>query len=562
MVLAVVMCQVIMEWWRLVVLVACQILEVFSDRDHGLQARMEVQCGMENMQVIVPHSLRGDLRMKVLNTEGKMEVLRNNSLCGIWVTQKYDGSVIVETSYDGCYVSQRDTYFVLTLGITEKQDGGKKVTTRKKMACAIETYHDAPAPSQCDAVLRPNRLKCADSQDSCTTSGCCYDPSDTTTSCYYGNKVTARCTPDGLFSIAISKAMTLPELDLTSVKLLQSGVAECNPIRGNDFFLLYQFPTSSCGTTSKVIGDQVVYENQLVATKTPLTWNRISISRDTTFRLLVRCSFSVGGLLPLKVDVVTLPPPPPVSSLGPLRFELRISLDSRYTDYYNAPDYPVVKVLRDSVFVEVRILQKSDPDLVLVLHQCWATPTSDPLNAIQWPILINGCPFADDDYKSELIPVASSSAVAFPSHYSRFDVKTFTFVDPNTQMPIVGQVYIHCSASACVPTTSDSCVAACSRSKRSVPVFPNESEAVLVSSEVPIVFDSSRPEVQNDGIYEVRTFQAETLINGTAIAMGIVAVVLLTLTTWTLHRQRKCRSVVITKPPVKARTVYIKTISS
>ncbi|XP_018412309.1 PREDICTED: zona pellucida sperm-binding protein 4-like, partial [Nanorana parkeri] len=228
-----------------------------------------------------------------------------------------------------------------------------------------------------------------DSEDSCTSAGCCYDPSDRTTPCYYGSTVTARCTPEGFFSIAVPSTQTAPRLDLNSIRLLGNST-ECDPVASNNMFLLYEFPLSSCGTTFKVIGDQAVYENVLQATKTIQTWNRIFISRDTTFRLLIRCSFAVTGFLPLKVDVVTFPPPPPVSSEGPLLFEMRLSVDSQYNYYYEDLDYPLVKVLGDPVYAEVRILQKNDPQLVLVLHQCWATPTDDPLDEMQWPILVNG----------------------------------------------------------------------------------------------------------------------------------------------------------------------------
>ncbi|XP_040278416.1 zona pellucida sperm-binding protein 4-like [Bufo bufo] len=552
-----------MEWWKLVV-IAAQILRALADNSHGLQELPEVQCGEENMQIIVPQHLKQNSTMKVLNKDGKMEPLRNDPSCGIWVTKKYDGSAIVGISYDGCYVSQTDTHFVFTLGLTKKQNGGKKVTVRKEMTCAVGIYHDSPIPSQCDSILMPDRLSCISSQDSCATMGCCYDPADSITPCYYGNQVTARCTSDGLFSIALPNTLTVPPLNLTSVRLLQNGGPECNPTASNGYFLLYQFPISACGTTYKLVGDQAVYENQLVASKTLMTWNSIAITRDSTFRLLVRCSFAVSGLLPLKVDVVTLPPPPPVSSIGPINFELRISLDSSYINYYTDSDYPVVKILRDPVYVEVRILQRSDPNLVLVLHQCWSTPSPDPLSSIQWPILIDGCPFIGDNYMSDVIPVAPGSALPFPSYYSRFDVMTFTFVDQNTEMPLAGQVYIHCSASACVPSAIDNCATVCNRRKRSVYMLSNKSDVVLVSSDVPIYFDNSLPEMQNDreDIYGFRISQPGALINGAAIAMGFVAVVLLTLTTWALHRQRKSRSLLISKLPVTEKTVNIKTIFS
>lgn len=64
--------------------------------------------------------------------------------------------------------------------------------------------------------------------------------------------------------------------------------------------------------------------------------------------------------------------------------------EQSYSSYYTDRDYPVVKVLRDPIYVEVRILQRTDPVLVLVLHQCWATPSANPQQQPQWPILVDG----------------------------------------------------------------------------------------------------------------------------------------------------------------------------
>lgn len=64
--------------------------------------------------------------------------------------------------------------------------------------------------------------------------------------------------------------------------------------------------------------------------------------------------------------------------------------DKSYSSYYTDSDYPVVKALRDPVYVEVRILQRTDPELVLVLHHCWATPSINPHQQMQWPVLVDG----------------------------------------------------------------------------------------------------------------------------------------------------------------------------
>jgi len=64
--------------------------------------------------------------------------------------------------------------------------------------------------------------------------------------------------------------------------------------------------------------------------------------------------------------------------------------DEAYTSYYSVADYPVTKVLREPVYVEVRILERTDPNIVLMLGHCWATQTPSPLSLPQWDLLVNG----------------------------------------------------------------------------------------------------------------------------------------------------------------------------
>ncbi len=121
------------------------------------------------------------------------------------------------------------------------------------------------------------------------------------------------------------------------------------------------------------------------------------------------------------MEVNSVPPPPPVAAPGPLRVELRLangqcvtkgcaegkyfvpcfpsvlsflvkpqrcsSGDEAYTSYYSDADYPVTKVLREPVYVEVRIMERTDPNIVLILGHCWATST---LSLPQWDLLVDG----------------------------------------------------------------------------------------------------------------------------------------------------------------------------
>ena len=61
-----------------------------------------------------------------------------------------------------------------------------------------------------------------------------------------------------------------------------------------------------------------------------------------------------------------------------------------YDSFYTATDYPVVKVLRESVYAQVQLLGMTDPALTLTLGRCWTTTTPDPESLPQWDLLIDG----------------------------------------------------------------------------------------------------------------------------------------------------------------------------
>lgn len=64
--------------------------------------------------------------------------------------------------------------------------------------------------------------------------------------------------------------------------------------------------------------------------------------------------------------------------------------DVAYSSFYTEADYPVIKVLRDPVYVEVQLIEKTDPNLVLTLGRCWTTTSPNPHSLPQWDILTDG----------------------------------------------------------------------------------------------------------------------------------------------------------------------------
>ncbi|KAM9606212.1 zona pellucida sperm-binding protein 1 [Morphnus guianensis] len=339
-------------------------------------------------------------------------------------------------------------------------------------------YHSAGAGTQltreqCQVAV--GRMPCVAPQgrEACLQAGCCYDDMDRIAPCYYGNTATVQCLLDGHFVLVVPRGLTTQPYNLDSVRLA-STQAGCEPVRVTETFVMFRFPVTQCGTTVQVIEDRLIYENQLISTIDVQGSPRGSITRDSIYILQARCIYNASDLLPLRVEVAVPPTAAPLAMPGPLRLQLRIATDESYTSYHPDGDYPLVRVLRDPIYVEVRLLQKTDPNLVLVLHHCWASPSTDATAEPQWPILVDGCPFAGDNYRTQLVPVGPASPqLPFPSHYQRFVISTFTFVEPPSMAVLEGEVYISCSASVCHLAQPEPCRPSCqlgvpSRARRSL----------------------------------------------------------------------------------------------
>ncbi|XP_065112665.1 zona pellucida sperm-binding protein 4-like [Paramisgurnus dabryanus] len=322
----------------------------------------------------------------------------------------------------------------------------------------------------------------------CEAINCCFNGQQ----CYYGMSVTVQCIRDGQFVLVVARDVTLPHLSLDSIHLLGGSDPPCAPVGSTPSFAIYQFPVTACGTSMMEENGYVVYENRMTSSYEVGIGPLGSITRDSHFELLFQCRYSATAVEALVVEVNTVPPPPPVAAPGPLRVELRLANgqcvtkgcaegDEAYTSYYSDAEYPVTKVLREPVYVEVHIMERTDPNIVLMLGHCWATTTPSPLSLPQWDLLVNGCPYQDDRYLTTLVPVVGSSDLPFPTHYKRFIVKMFTFVDPASMAPLQETIFIHCSTAVCHPA-SGSCEQSCARKRRAVDVVSTSSEGAVVSS--------------------------------------------------------------------------------
>ncbi|KAL7887877.1 hypothetical protein AOLI_G00028510 [Acnodon oligacanthus] len=258
--------------------------------------------------------------------------------------------------------------------------------------------------------------------------------------------VTVQCTIDGQFVLVVARDTTLPRLSLDSISLLGGSDAPCSAVDSNADFAIYQFPVTACGTRAMELGDYVVYENKMFSSYEVAVGPLGAITRDSHYELYFQCRYADTAVAALAVQLASNSPPMPVAASGPLMVELRlgsgqcvtkgcVQAQAAYTSYYTDADYPVTKVLREPVYVEVRMLGRTDPNIALILGHCWATSSPHPFSTPQWDLLVDGCPYQYDRYLTTPIPVDGSSGLQFPSHYKRFVLKMFTFVDPDSKAP-------------------------------------------------------------------------------------------------------------------------------
>uniref|UniRef100_A0A8C2XRG4 Zona pellucida sperm-binding protein 4 n=1 Tax=Cyclopterus lumpus TaxID=8103 RepID=A0A8C2XRG4_CYCLU len=324
-------------------------------------------------------------------------------------------------------------------------------------------------------VAKNTRIQCGlpeISPDGCKAINCCFHGQQ----CFYGKAVTVQCTKDGQFIVVVARDATLPNIDLQSISLL-SKTPGCTHVDSNSEFAIYNFAVTSCGTVVLEEPGVIIYENRMFSSYEVETGPRGVITRDSHYEsviLLFQCRYIGTTVQSVVVETTGILEPIAFAFLGPIRVELRLGngqciakgcyeVDVAYTSYYTDADYPVSKVLRDPVYVEVQLLEKTDPNLVLTLGRCWATTSPNPHSLPQWDILTDGCPCRNDNFLSSLVPVGHSSGLNLPSHYRRFFFKMFTFVDSKSLEPMREQVYIHCSTAVCTPAGGQYCEPICSR---------------------------------------------------------------------------------------------------
>ncbi|XP_063790491.1 zona pellucida sperm-binding protein 2 [Pseudophryne corroboree] len=327
------------------------------------------------------------------------------------------------------------------------------------------------------------------------------------------NHTSTMCTNDGFMIIEVASSLTKPNLDLSTVTL---GDGTCQPNKKTNNRISFKIPLNGCGTTTKFVGGKVIYENEVRALWKDLPPRKIS--RDSELRETIQCIYDGSIDASLNPRVVTPTPPVSAKNDGPLSLVMSIYPDVTYGTPYRDNQYPVVKTLRDAIFLEVQVLNRNDPNIELVLDDCWATMFQDPESYPQWSVVVDGCQANQDNYLTAFHTVSN---VALPLYRKRFEVKAFAFVqgEPSTNL-----IYFHCSAMICNIQAPDSplCSTKCPMSRKKRDVLLLHRHSTLVSLHGPILLDS----VPTMKIHDEQDLVGK-VTTGVLPAFGLVAVVVL-----------------------------------
>ncbi|XP_069839864.1 uromodulin-like [Dendropsophus ebraccatus] len=211
----------------------------------------------------------------------------------------------------------------------------------------------------------------------------------------------------------------------------------------NTFTIRALLQAGRCGLRITNNGTHAIYENTayLALESTGL------ITREDELAVTMSCAYPLDMMVSLNIAVNPIFSSTNISVGGTGQFTAYMALykDGSFVTPYEGSE--VVLSAKSMLYVGVFVQGGDTSQYVLVMKNCYATPTSNSDDGVKYYIIKDSCPNKQDTTISVL-----ENAV---SRQGRLSLQVFKFVGN------FNFVYIHCAVSLCDPTTG-SCSPSCS----------------------------------------------------------------------------------------------------
>ncbi|XP_062304830.1 uncharacterized protein LOC134009123 [Osmerus eperlanus] len=253
---------------------------------------------------------------------------------------------------------------------------------------------------------------------------------------------TTECYSNGTMTALAMKVESVPNMILSHLTLRDDS---CTPNYSNNHFAYFSFCVNSCGTTRMMLGNMMVYENDISLDLKKYTSKYPDVAY---YKQTVSCYYLVNVTETMAFRTRPRVKDPSADiGVGYLIVQMRLAQDESYKLFYQVEDYPVAKYLRQPLYFEVALMQFMDLKMELVLENCWATQHEDRSSLPRWNLIVDSCVNLDDPYSTVFHPVESDPRVNIPAHVKRFSVNMFTFV--TDEVVLKENIFVHCNAVLC-----------------------------------------------------------------------------------------------------------------
>nr|XP_020819836.1 CUB and zona pellucida-like domain-containing protein 1 [Phascolarctos cinereus] len=259
------------------------------------------------------------------------------------------------------------------------------------------------------------------------------------------------CTSDQMTAIISKSYLEALHYDEND---LQLNDPLCRPRVSN--VLEYSIPLNTCGTIKQVEGHTITYTNIITITNSS---SSVVITRKKHLQIILKCEMENNSTVEIMYitedDIIKN-----ISALG----KYNISMAFYESESFNSPllSLPYYVDLNQTLFVQVS-LHVLDPDLVVFLDTCTASPTSD-FAPPTYDLIRSGC---SKDDTCNIYPLSE--------HHGRFQFSAFKFLRR------LASVYLQCKVLICESNDAESrCNQGCiSRRKRAISSYKWKTESVI-----------------------------------------------------------------------------------